>query len=111
MSKIESPSFERGNFSTSMAEAQPFQKRKRGRPPKVYNSPDANQRVLIKGKRGRPVGSKNKPKAMTHGIIESLKAEIREAVELQRAHFPNDSELTLRNRAEQFRPYRYKDGR
>ena len=60
-----------------MAQAQPFQKRKRGRPPKVYKSPDANQRVLIKAKRGRPLGSKNKPKAMTHGIIELLKAEIR----------------------------------
>ena len=44
-------------------------------------------------------------------IIESLKAEIAEAVELQRAHFPNDSELTLRNRAEQFRWQRYRDGR
>ena len=41
----------------------------------------------------------------------SLKAEISEAVELQRAHFPNDSELTLRNRAEQFRRKRYRDGR
>ena len=49
--------------------------------------------------------------AWTHPIIESLKAEISEAVELQRAHFPNDDELTLRNRAEQFRPQRYKEGR
>jgi hypothetical protein len=96
--------------------AQPFQKRKRGRPPKVYESPEANQRVLIKAKRGQPFGSKNKPKpvrsaAWTHPIIESLKAEIAEAVELQRAHFPNDDELTLRNRAEQFRWQRYRDGR
>jgi hypothetical protein len=95
--------------------AQPFQKRKRGRPPKVYESPEANQRVLIKAKRGQPFGSKNKPKpvrsaAWTHPIIESLKAEIAEAVELQRAHFPNDDELTLRNRAEQFRWQRYRDG-
>ena len=111
MSKIEHPSFGRGNFSTSIAQAQPIQKRKRGRPPKVYESPDANQRVLIKAKRGRPFGSKNKPKAMAHGIIESLKVEIAEAIELQRAHFPNESELTLRNRAEQFRPYRYKEAR
>ena len=67
--------------------------------------------MLIKAKRGRPVGSKNKPKAMTHGSIELLKAEISEAIELQRAHFPNDDELTLRYRAEQFRPYRYKEAR
>ena len=111
MSKTEYSNSGRGNFSTSTAQAQPIQKRKRGRPPKVYESPDANQRVLIKAKRGRPFGSKNKPKAMAHGIIESLKAEIAEAIELQRAHFPNESELTLRNRAEQFRPYRYKEAR
>ena len=48
---------------------------------------------------------------MTHGSIELLKAEISEAIELQRAHFPNDDELTLRYRAEQFRPYRYKEAR
>ena len=102
MSKTEYSNSGRGKISTSMAEAQPFQKRKRGRPPKVYKSPEANQRVLIKAKRGRPFGSKNKPKAMAYGIVESLKAEISEAIELQRAHFPNDSELTLRNRAAQF---------
>ena len=116
MSKTEYSNSGRGIFSTSIAQAQPIQKRKRGRPPKVYESPDANQRVLIKAKRGRPFGSKNKPKpvcsaAWTHPIIESLKAEIAEAIELQRAHFPNESELTLRNRAEQFRPYRYKEAR
>ena len=67
MSKTEYSNSGRGNFSTSTAQAQPIQKRKRGRPPKVYKSPDANQRVLIKAKRGRPFGSKNKPKAMAHG--------------------------------------------
>jgi hypothetical protein len=119
MPKIEYPSFGRGNFSTSMAQAQPFQKRKCGRPLKnaagvICKSPDANQPV-VKGKRGRPKGSKNKPKVMTHvvthPIIESTKAEINEAIELQRAHFPNDDEVTLRYRAEQFRPHRYKESR
>jgi hypothetical protein len=111
MSKIESPS------STSMAQAQPFQNRKRGRPPKnaagvICKSPD-----VIKAKRGRPPGSKNKPKVkvkthvVTHPIIESMKAEINEAIELQRAHFPNDDEVTLRHRAEQFRAQRWKAGR
>jgi hypothetical protein len=95
MSKIESPSFGRGKISTSMAQAQPFQK----------------------GKRGRPPGSKNKPKVkvkthvVTHPIIESTKAEINEAIELQRAHFPNDDEVTLRHRAEQFRAQKWKEGR
>jgi hypothetical protein len=111
MSKIESPSFGRGDFPRVDGASAAVPKRKRGRPPKVYESPVANQRVLIKAKRGRPFGSKNKPKAMTHRIIESLKAEINEAIELQRAHFPNDSEMALRNRAEQFRWQRYKDGR
>jgi hypothetical protein len=115
MSKIESPSFERGNFSKSIAQAQPPQKRKRGRPPKnaagaICKSPD-----VIKAKRGRPPGSKNRPKVrthvVTHPIIESLKAEINEAIELQRAHFPNDDEVTLRHRAEQFRAQRWKEGR
>jgi hypothetical protein len=111
MSKIEHPKLGRGEFPHIDGASATVPKRKRGRPPKVYESPDANQRVLIKAKRGRPFGSKNKPKAMAHGIIESLKAEIAEAIELQRAHFPNESELTLRNRAEQFRPYRYKEAR
>ena len=111
MSKIEHPKLGRGEFPHIDGASAAVPKRKRGRPPKVYESPDANQRVLIKAKRGRPFGSKNKPKAMAHGIIESLKAEIAEAIELQRAHFPNESELTLRNRAEQFRPYRYKEAR
>ena len=111
MSKIEHPKLGRGEFPHIDGASAAVPKRKRGRPPKVYKSPDANQRVLIKAKRGRPVGSKNKPKAMAHGIVKSLRAEISEAVELQRAHFPNDSELTLRHRAEQFRPYRYKEAR
>lgn len=118
MSKIESPSFGRGNFSTSIPQPQPFQKRKRGRPPKnavgvICKSPDANQSVLVKAKRGRPPRSKNKPKAVTytHGIIESIKAETNEAIELQRVHFPNDDEVMLRHRAEQFRSHRYKESR
>jgi hypothetical protein len=48
---------------------------------------------------------------VTHPIIESTKAEINEAVELQRAHFPNDDEVTLCHRAEQFRPQKWKEGR
>ena len=111
MSKIEQPKLGREEFPHIDGASAAAPKRKRGRPPKIYKSPEANQRVLIKAKRGRPVGSKNKPKAMTHGSIELLKAEISEAIELQRAHFPNDDELTLRNRAEQFRPYRYKEAR
>jgi hypothetical protein len=121
MSKNEYPSFGRGNISTSMAQPPPFQKRKRGRPPKnaagvICKSPDTNQPVAVKGKRGRPKGSKNKPKGIktkvvTHGIIESNKAEINEAIELQRAHFPIDDEVTLRHRAEQFRPQKWKEGR
>jgi hypothetical protein len=119
MSKIESPSFGRGNSSTSMAHPQPFEKRKRGRPPKnaagvICKSPDANQPVVIKARRGRPPGSKNKPKVkthvVTHPILESNKREIAEAIELQRAHFPNDDEVTLQHRAEHFRAQKWKQG-
>jgi hypothetical protein len=94
MSKIESPSFGRGEF------------------PHV----DGTTAAVPKRKRGRPPGSKNKPKGIktkvvTHPIIESTRAEINEAIELQRAHFPNDDEVTLRHRAEQFRSQKWKEGR
>jgi hypothetical protein len=116
MTKIESPSFGRAEFPHTDGASAAVPKRKRGRPPKVYNSPDTARPVVKVKRGGRPVGSRNKPKPVrsvvwTHPIIESLKAEIAEAVELQRAHFPNDDELTLRNRAEQFRWQRYRDGR
>jgi hypothetical protein len=83
-----------------------------------------------KRKRGRPKGSKNKPKIISAPInppqrnivlsrprsapidpLQSLKNEINEAIELQRPHFPNDDEATLRFRAERFRSRRYKEGR
>ena len=113
--KNEYPSFGRGEIPQVDGATAAAPQRKRGRPPKnaagvICKSPDA-----VKAKRGRPLGSKNKPKivtpVVTHGVIESLKAEISEAIELQRAHFPNDDELTLRYRAEQFRSQRYKEGR
>jgi hypothetical protein len=90
-----------------------------------------------KRKRGRPKGSKNKPKIISAPInpprreqsreeiphvvlsrprsapldpLQSLKNEIKEAIELQRPHFPNDSEETLRLRAERYRCQRYRDG-
>jgi hypothetical protein len=74
-----------------------------------------------KQKRGRPKGSKNKISIEVgrrrasvadppRGILGSLNAEIDEAIELQRPHFPNDDEATLRVRAEQFRSYRYRHG-
>jgi hypothetical protein len=67
---------------------------------------------LIKRKRGRPRGSKNKPKVVAPpDLLETLKAEIAEAIELQRSEFPNDDEATLRYRAELLRPSRYKEGR
>ena len=43
--------------------------------------------------------------------IETLNAEIDEAADLSRPHFPNDDELTLRRRAEAWRQYRYEKGR
>jgi hypothetical protein len=43
-------------------------------------------------------------------IIETLKAEIAEAVEMMRPHFPGDSEDSLCHRAESLRAQRYRDG-
>jgi hypothetical protein len=37
--------------------------------------------------------------------------EITEAIELQRAHFPNVNDVTLRRRAEELRSRQYKEGR
>ena len=116
MTKIESPSFGTGETPQFNAASAAAPKRKRGRPPKICKSPDTARPVVKVKRGGRPVGSRNKPKPVrsvvwTHPIIETLKAEIAEAVELQRAHFPNDDELTLRYRAEQFRPQRYKEAR
>jgi len=43
-------------------------------------------------------------------ILETMRAEIAEAVELMRPHFPQDSEDTLIKRAESLRARRYQDG-
>jgi hypothetical protein len=43
-------------------------------------------------------------------ILETMRAEINEAVELMRAHFPGDKEMTLRCRAEGLRQRRYQEG-
>jgi hypothetical protein len=115
MSKIESPSFGRGEIPHVDGTTVAVPKRKRGRPPKNAGGVICKSSDVAKAKRGRPPGSKNGPKVrthvVTHPIIESLKAEINEAIELQRAHFPNDDEMTLRHRAEQFRAQRWKEGR
>jgi hypothetical protein len=43
-------------------------------------------------------------------ILETMKAEIAEAVELMRPHFPSFNEDSLRRRAESLRAQRYRDG-
>jgi hypothetical protein len=43
-------------------------------------------------------------------ILETMRAELDEAIELMRPRFPNDDEDTLRIRAETWRPYRYRKG-
>jgi hypothetical protein len=49
--------------------------------------------------------------AIQNDPLESFKAEINEAIESQRAAFPNDDETTMRHRAEMYRPHRYEEGR
>jgi hypothetical protein len=115
MSKTEYPSFGTGEIPHVDGASAAVPKRKRGRPPKNAAGVICKSIDAVKAKRGRPPGSKNRPKVrthvVTHPIIESTKAEINEAVELQRVHFPNDDEVTLRHRAEQFRPQKWKEGR
>jgi hypothetical protein len=43
-------------------------------------------------------------------ILATMLDEIAEAVELQRPHFPDDDEDTVRRRAEAWRPKRYANG-
>jgi hypothetical protein len=42
--------------------------------------------------------------------VESMQAEIEEAIDLQLAHFPHDKKMTLRHRAEKYRADRYEKG-
>jgi hypothetical protein len=44
-------------------------------------------------------------------ILETMRAELAEAVELMRPHFPEESDSDLLNRAECWRPWRYQKGR
>jgi hypothetical protein len=44
-------------------------------------------------------------------ILETMKAEIAEAVEMMRPHFPGFDEDSLRRRAESLRAQKYRDGR
>ncbi len=44
-------------------------------------------------------------------VLATLADEIAEAIELQRPHFPNDDDDTLRARAKAWRQVRYANGR
>ena len=72
MSKIEHPKLGRGEFPHIDGASAAVPKRKRGRPPKVYESPDANQRVLIKAKRGRRWAPRTNQKLWRTGLLNLL---------------------------------------
>jgi hypothetical protein len=45
-----------------------------------------------------------------HDVLESMRLELAEAIEMMRPFFPEDSDDSLYGRALKLRPYRYQNG-